>query len=838
MRANGVKLLAAMLAVTAACVAMTSGSQASPRVPLRAPGAPAAAPGELLVRFRAGTSAASQARALAAHRAVRQLRLPRQGLQLVRLPRGSSARTVAAALEREAGVLYAEPNFVYRPDATPNDAFFADLWGLSAIQAPLAWDTTIGSPGVKVAVVDSGIAYDHSDLAPNIWTNPGESGGGKETNGIDDDGDGYVDDVHGWDFVQNDNEPLDFYFHGTHVAGTIGAAGNNGVGITGVDWETSLMALRAGDAANGELLDSNIISSFVYACAHGARVVNASFGGPEYSQAMLDVIASPGCANTLFVASAGNDAIDVDASPSYPCSFAVANLVCVTASGVDGSLASFSNYGPGSVDLAAPGVDVLSTIPTFQSVFDDDFESSIASTWTVGGTSPQWARQSDGAGGFVLSDSPAGDYAPNANTWARPTNAIDLSGKHGCAVEYDLTLDTQQDHDLLVVEGSTDLTAWAPVATYSGSIDGESQFDDLSAFDGTTTFYLRFRLQSDADATAGDGAKIDDLALSCLGTSFSDSDYFSLSGTSMAAPHVSGVAALLWSAVPSAPVSEVKAELLQGADPTASLNGRVATGELDAAGAVGLAKSPLPETTVLAGPPSLTRYRSSPFSFGGGGSVGASSFEWSLDGGAWTLDKSTAADLVVGTGTHTLLVRARDGLGRVDPTPASWTWTVDDVPPTARITAGPKAGAFAHVATATFAFTSDDPAAHFQCTVDDPYRLHLKPCTSPYTLRNLRNDVHNFAVFAVDAIGNESQPAGRVWVVDTRRCVVPNVKKKRLAKARAAIVRGHCSVGKVTRAYARARAGIVIGQKPAPRARLAKGAKVRLVVSRGPRRRH
>jgi len=773
---------------------------------------------------------------LVAHRAAIQARLPRQGLKLVRLPRGASARTAAAALEREPGVLYAEPNFVYRPDATPNDPFFGDLWGLSAIEAPTAWDTTTGSPGVKVAVVDSGIAYDHPDLAPNMWTNPGESGGGKETNGIDDDGDGYVDDVHGWDFVQNDNEPLDFFYHGTHVAGTIGAAGNNGAGITGVDWQTSLVALRAGDAANGELLDSDIISSFVYACAHGARVVNASFGGPEFSQAMLDVIASPGCANTLFVASAGNDAVNVDASPSYPCSFTVANLVCVAAADVDGSLASFSNYGPGSVDLAAPGVDVLSTIPNFQSVFEEDFESSINSTWTVGGTSPQWGRQSDGAGGFVLSDSPAGDYAASGDTWARPTNAIDLSGKRGCAVEYDLALDTQQDHDLLLVEGSSDLTTWAPVATYSGALN-ESEFDDLSAFDGTTTFYLRFRLQSDADATVGDGAKIDNLALSCLGTSFSDMDYFSLSGTSMAAPHVSGVAALLWSAVPSAPVSEVKAELLQGADPAASLSGKVAAGELDAAKAIGLAGSPLPETTVLAGPPSLARYRSASFSFGGGGSVGPSSFEWSLDGGTWTL-ANVVTDLVVGTGTHTLLVRARDGLGRVDPSPASWTWTVDDVPPTVRIISGPKAGAFTRVSTATFAFTSDDSTAHFECTVDDPYRLHLEPCTSPYSLRNLRNDAHNFTVFAVDAAGNESQPVGRVWVVDTRRCVVPNVKKKRLAKARAAILRAHCALGKVTRAYARRRVGLVIGQKPAPRARLARGAKVRLVVSRGPRRRH
>ena len=561
---EGAKLLAVTVAVTAACVALTPGSGASeirrPSGDLRR--APAAVPGELLVRFRAQMSRVEQARVLGHHAAVTQERLPRNGLQVVRLARGTSARAAAAALEREAGVVYAEPNFVYHLDALPDDPFFGDLWGMTAIQAPAAWDTTTGSPNVRVAVVDTGIAYDHPDLAPNVWTNPGESGGGKETNGLDDDGDGFVDDVHGWDFLQSDNQPLDFSGHGTHVAGTIGAAGNNGTGVAGVNWQTSLMALRAGDT---ELQDADIISAFAYACAHGAKVVNASFGGPGFSQAMLDTITSPGCANTLFVAAAGNDGVDVDGAPSYPCSFAAPNLVCVAATDTDGAtLAGFSNYGPGSVDIAAPGVDVLSTVPSFQSVYEEDFESSIATSWTVGGTTPHWARQADGAGGFVLSDSAAGDYAANADNWARPTSAFDLTGKQGCAVQYDLTLDTQQDHDFLLVEGSSDLTNWTPLDTHSGSVD-DFFLDDLSAFDGSPTFYLRFRLTSDADGTVGDGALVDNVVLTCLGTTFSSSDYFQLSGTSMAAPHVAGVAALIWSAVPSASVAEVKAELMQGA---------------------------------------------------------------------------------------------------------------------------------------------------------------------------------------------------------------------------------------------------------------------------------
>jgi subtilisin family serine protease len=832
---EGAKLLAVSVAVTAACVALAPGSGASD---IRRPSddlgrAPAAVPGELLVRFQSQMSRVEQARVLGHHAAVTQERLPRNGLQVVRLARGTSTRAVAAALEREAGVLYAEPNFVYHLDALPDDPFFGDLWGMTAIQAPAAWDTTTGSPNVRVAVVDTGIAYDHPDLAPNVWTNPGESGGGKETNGLDDDGDGFVDDVHGWDFVQGDNQPLDFSGHGSHVAGTIGAAGNNGTGVAGVDWQTSLMALRAG---NTELQDADIINAFDYACAHGAKVVNASFGGPGFSQAMLDTITSPGCANTLFVAAAGNDGVDVDSAPSYPCSFAAPNLVCVAATDTDGAtLAGFSNYGLGSVDIAAPGVDVLSTVPSFQSVYEEDFESSIATSWTVGGSTPHWARQADGAGGFVLSDSAAGNYAANADNWARPTNALDLTGKQGCAVQYDLTLDTQQDHDFLLVEGSSDLTNWTTLDTHSGSVD-DFFLDDLSAFDGSPTFYLRFRLTSDADGTVGDGALVDNVVLTCLGTTFSSSDYFQLSGTSMAAPHVAGVAALIWSAVPSASVAEVKAELMHGATQLTSLSGKVASGGfLNAAGAISAATSPLPDTTLLQAPLHLTRSRATSFTFGGGSAtVATAGFEWSLDGGAWTPTLLSTLNLSVGEGIHTLFVRARDVLTRVDPTPASWTWEVDETPPAANILS-PRAGLTFRTSTVRIVFATD-PVATLECTIDDPNGRNFKPCSSPIVYRGLANRAHTFVVRATDAAGNAGY--GTVtWVVNTVRCVVPNLMRRTLAKAKKAIGRAHCRVGRISRAYSHTPAGLVIGQKPRPRAQLPKNSAVRLVVSRGRRRR-
>ena len=215
---------------------------------------------------------------------------------------------------------------------------------------------TRGSASTVVAVVDSGVAWDHPDLAPNIWSNPDEVAG----NGVDDDGNGKVDDVRGWDFVDGDNNPWDYDDHGTHVAGTIAARGNNGVGVTGVAWQASIMPVRALDAL-GTGSNADIADAFTYAAANGARVVNASLGGAGRSQAMSDAITNN--PNTLFVVAAGNDGTDNDTTPRYPCNYTAANLICVAATDNTDALASFSNYGASSVDLAAPGVDIDSTRP-------------------------------------------------------------------------------------------------------------------------------------------------------------------------------------------------------------------------------------------------------------------------------------------------------------------------------------------------------------------------------------------------------------------------------------------------------------------------------------------
>jgi subtilisin family serine protease len=335
--------------------------------------------GGLIVRFEPGVSASVRRHVLAEHGVASERSLARTGLELVH----AASPSVAAALENEPQVRYVEEDRVYPLAATPNDPDFGQMWGLHAapddddIDAPEAWDLTTGA-SVLVAVIDTGVAYTHPDLSQNVWTNTSET-----VNGLDDDGNGLVDDIRGWDFFDGDNDPDDVDEHGTHVAGTIGARGNNSVGVVGVNWQVRLMALRAGDQIGLPL--SAIVDSIDYACSKGARVVNGSFGGPSFSQAMLDAINT--CPGTLFVFAAGNGGSDQigdnnDSFPTYPCNYPSPNIVCVAATTRGDILAGFSNYGATSVDLAAPGVAILSTKPGGSYQFGDG--TSMASPHVAG----------------------------------------------------------------------------------------------------------------------------------------------------------------------------------------------------------------------------------------------------------------------------------------------------------------------------------------------------------------------------------------------------------------------------------------------------------------------
>ncbi|HET9666289.1 MAG TPA: S8 family serine peptidase, partial [Desertimonas sp.] len=554
--------LFALTAVSALVLSVaSSGAPAAPPTLTRAAG-DAYVPGQVIVRYAAGTTRTDRHAAADDAGAAEVESLGTARTELLQLDADSSVEEAIAELELNPDVAYAEPNFLYEISAVPNDTNFGQLWGLSQasdkdIDAPEAWDITTGSSSIIVAVIDSGVAYDHPDLAPNIWTNDDDTG-----DNVDDDGNGQIDDTHGWDFFQGDNVPLDANHHGTHVAGTIGARGNNSLGVTGVNWQVSIMPLRAGDAG-GSLPNSAIISSIYYACQNGARVVNGSFGGSGSSTATLNAINSPECANTLFVFAAGNGGSDGvgdnnDSFPQYPCNYDTPRIICVAATDQNDFRATFSNIGPNSVDLAAPGVGILSSTPTYNNLLVDGFEDTptLFSTRWGGQTAPAghplWGQQNlvyEGGGTYSASDSPAGNYAVSTDSQVTSLISANLTGRRVCSLDYFMHLSTFTGDVFQIYAASSPVGPFADVTNggWQGST-GTKFFgftEEMAEYDGAASVFLRFRLTSNADANVSDGAHIDDVAIKCVGTPPPAGEYENLNGTSMATPHVAGAAALV-----------------------------------------------------------------------------------------------------------------------------------------------------------------------------------------------------------------------------------------------------------------------------------------------------
>ena len=301
------------------------------------------------------------------------------GLVLVERSAIESKDSAVKTLTDNPLVEYAEPNYIYRVvggvAALPSDPQFQQLWGMVNtgqtihgesgnysgtpgidIDAAKAWQIETGSKSVVVAVIDTGVDYNNADLAPNIWTNTLEASG---RSGVDDDGNGYVDDIHGYDFVKKNGDPMDVFGHGTHCSGTIGARANDGVGVVGVAWNVKIMPIRfLGDDGGGTLADA--VSSIEYALKNKADIMSNSWGGGPFSQALYDVIVKAKNAGILFVAAAGNEANDNDDMPAYPASYQIDNIISVAAIDANGKLADFSNTGKTTVHVAAPGVDILS----------------------------------------------------------------------------------------------------------------------------------------------------------------------------------------------------------------------------------------------------------------------------------------------------------------------------------------------------------------------------------------------------------------------------------------------------------------------------------------------
>ncbi len=286
------------------------------------------------------------------------------GPSLVALDPSTDVDTAIERLSTSRGIRYAERNAPIQASAVSpvSDRNFSQLWGLNNtndvdIDAPEAWTVTTGNPSTIVAVVDTGINLNHPDLAGRVWVNPGEI----PNNGIDDDHDGKVDDVNGWNFINNTSNINDDDGHGTHISGTIAARANNDIGIAGINWRAQIMPLKFLDSQGNGLID-NAVSAIYYAVDHGARVINASWGGDENSWSLGDAINYASAHNVVFVTVAGNQSHNNDTYGTYPSSAKYSNTISVAAIDSAGNLASFSNYGAKSVDIAAPGVGIFSTV--------------------------------------------------------------------------------------------------------------------------------------------------------------------------------------------------------------------------------------------------------------------------------------------------------------------------------------------------------------------------------------------------------------------------------------------------------------------------------------------
>ena len=336
---------------------------------------PEAVPGEYIVRLKSSVSLknaniASVSQQLGTY--VKSV-LPDQNIVVVKRPVFELKSNVISTLAQNPLVEVVEPNFIYRANLVPNDPMLGQLWGMKNMGQPDsakqtgvegmdigaedAWDVTTGSKDVVVAVIDTGILYNNPDLVANVWTNDAELNGKA---GVDDDNNGYVDDIHGYNFVANTGDPLDDHGHGSHCSGTIGGSGNDGKGIVGVAWNVRIMGVKFLDKDGSGTLE-NALKAIDYATKNGAKIMSNSWGGGGYSDTLKAAIERANAAGALFVAAAGNDGNDNDANPTYPGSYQVPNVLAVAAIDNRGKMASFSSYGKTSVHVGAPGVNIVST---------------------------------------------------------------------------------------------------------------------------------------------------------------------------------------------------------------------------------------------------------------------------------------------------------------------------------------------------------------------------------------------------------------------------------------------------------------------------------------------
>lgn len=552
---------------------------------------------EVLVKFKPSVSARFKTQTIEAYGHRRVQELSSSGYVQVKLKPGTDVTQGVKLYSADPNIESVQPNYVYRTLATPVDTNYGQMWGLKNTAQPItgasyptnnpgvagrdmdmenAWDHQTNCSSVVVAVIDSGVNYTHQDLAANMW-----NGGTSYPN-------------HGKYFANNladdtnDPMPVDANGHGTHVAGTIAAAGNNNLGTTGVCWQGSIMALRV------DLTDVAIERAISFAVLQGAKVINMSLGGSSYSAVFDSAITNARNNGVVVVVAAGNETNNNDiggvGTARYPCNFAQDNLICVAALDQAYALANFSNYGATSVDVGAPGTNTLSTWPG--SAIPDDFNAG----WTLTPVTAAWSRITNCSVGSTvvpyLLVNPAnwcagGPYANNANDVIYKT--FNLSNYLGASFSFFTVLETENGFDFAGI--ATNGTGGDPFVggTLLGEATGSSGGQAFPAKFSlgtcrTTTCSIGFRLRSDNIVTAR-GVAIFDFAIN---TAESGSAVYDIqNGTSMASPHVAGLAALIWSYNPGYTYNDVVSSVKNGGDAIPALAGITTTGRaVDAMGSL------------------------------------------------------------------------------------------------------------------------------------------------------------------------------------------------------------------------------------------------------------
>ncbi len=568
-------------------------------------------PGEILIKFKDGTSLIKTNLLHKNINAQKLGEIKNLKIQHIKLPEETSVEDAIDYYKSYPDVEFVEPNYIVRTVAIPNDPGYIQQWGLNNtgqfggipgadISAQKAWEVTKGSDNIIIAVLDSGVSYDHPDLKDNIWVNTAEMNGKA---GVDDDNNGYVDDYYGWDYIDNDGYPSDYNQHGTHVAGIIAAKGNNNTGISGVMWSAKIMALRfLGVTGTGDV--ARAAEAIEYAVDNGARIINASWGGYDYSATVYSAINYARQHNVLFVAAAGNESNDNNISPFYPASYNLPNIISVAATDQGDQLAYFSNYGSNKVHLAAPGVSIYSTVPHFSYgspviLYSENFDSASGILpllgWVRGGTQSTWAiTEGTGINGTnSLEDSPGTNYLSNTNSWAGYKTSFNSQKNYLYRLYFKWKghIDTTTN-DFFYINYSQDsiFWDWADYRDGNNPLYVSDYTDEItSAADLLDKFYIGFGLKSDSLVNY-EGINIDDVVLQKYSISVSNYSYESggWNGTSMAAPFVSGVAGLILSANPSLTYTQVKDRILNSVDKISSLTGKTITGgRLNAASALG-----------------------------------------------------------------------------------------------------------------------------------------------------------------------------------------------------------------------------------------------------------